>query len=105
MSAARRPNAVVAWDTHHVKAAKKVEVIRSHTGIKRTAGLALGTGDDGSTVMMFVASREGRQVLAYPLSFSGGAPKSASKTPTVVLDSDILADHPEFVTIGSMQRG
>lgn len=95
-------NAVVACDTHHVKAAKTVKVIRSDTGIKHTAGLALGNDDDGGSVTMFVASREGRQVLGYPLSFSGGAPKSARTKPTVVLDSNILADYPEFVRIGSM---
>jgi hypothetical protein len=95
-------NAVVACDTHHVTAAKTVEVISGDTRIDHTAGLALADSGDGSTVTMFVSSRERRQILSYPLSFSGGAPKWTSRTPNVVLDSNSLADDPEFVTIGSL---
>jgi DNA-binding beta-propeller fold protein YncE len=95
-------NSVIACDTHHVKSAKTVDVITGSTGIDHTAGLAIMEGGDGSTVTMFVASRKGRQVLAYPLDLSSGVPTWKPATSEVILDSKVLADYPEFVAVGSL---
>jgi hypothetical protein len=63
--------------------------------IDHTAGLALEFGS-GTSGTLYVASRVGQQVLAFPLDFSSGMPK-LNGTFSVALDN--LDDEPEFVAI------
>ena len=68
----------------------------SHSGLDDAGGLCVLDGAGSSALL--VASRRGRQVRSFPITFGEhGAPEWRPRTSTVVLDG--LTDRPEFVAV------
>ncbi|HTZ85312.1 MAG TPA: hypothetical protein VMB05_01465 [Solirubrobacteraceae bacterium] len=91
-------NAVYAWNATQ-PSAKPVELIaKTNPKIDHTAGMALEllAGDRG---ILYVASRVGQQILAFPLDLSKSMPVWSPAATKVVLDQAELGDEPEFVGI------
>jgi DNA-binding beta-propeller fold protein YncE len=91
-------NAVYAWNPAQPKSPAVELVAKANPKIDHTAGMALELLPDNRG-MLYVASRKGRQILAFPLDLSGSMPVWSPKTTEVVLGPEELEEEPEFVGI------
>jgi DNA-binding beta-propeller fold protein YncE len=93
-------DAVFAYDTADAPSGNVVKVVHGHgTGLDHTAGLCLIPGTKSGSATLLVASRVGRQVLAFPIDLSHHTPSWNPPSSTTVLGSDVLPDNPEFIAL------
>jgi hypothetical protein len=91
---------VYAYATSHAPTGDAVKVIHGHkTGLDHTAGLCLLPGPTSESATLLVASRVGRQVLAFPIDLKNHTPSWDPQTSTIVLGNDALLDNPEFIAL------
>jgi hypothetical protein len=91
-------DAVYVYDTSKAPSGDAVKVVHGHTtGLDHTAGLCLLPGSTSGSATLLVASRVGRQVLAFPIDLKHHTPSWNPQTSTTVLGNDVLSDNPEFI--------
>jgi DNA-binding beta-propeller fold protein YncE len=99
-----KDNAVLVADTRNVSERPQPLVSGNVAGINRTAGLALVTDDNATG--LYVCSRDGYQILTYPLTFSAtGAPQWDGQTVGVFVGDQYLPDKPEFIAYVGAPNG
>jgi DNA-binding beta-propeller fold protein YncE len=93
-------DAVYAYDTVDAPSGNVAKVVHGHsTGLDHTAGLCLIPGTKSGSATLLVASRVGRQVLAFPIDLSHHTPSWNPQSSTTVLGCDVLSDNPEFIAL------
>jgi len=93
-------DAVYAYDTSKAPSGEAVKVVHGQTtGLDHTAGLCLLPGSTSGSATLLVASRVGRQVLAFPIDVKHHTPSWNPKTSNTVLSNDVLLDNPEFIAL------